>query len=258
MLRNTLKHALQEGRAVFGVGLTGPIDLPTLRIVADAGVEWIFTDLEHGSLDISELLTVVQAADILGMCAVPRIPSLEYHWVARALDTGALSVMVPRVESAAQAELAVQWCKFPPVGVRGQGSPSFLSYASVSGPDSVEISNRETLVAVQIETAAGVRHVEEIAAVPGVDVLFIGPRDLSISLGHPGDSLAEDAVAAYRKVCAVARARGLAVGIVWEAAQTAFLYEMGVRMFSCGSALGYMRAGVNAAQKAFRQQIEGA
>ena len=255
MLRNTLKHALQENQAVLGVGLTGPVDLPTLRILSEAGVAWLFTDLEHGSLDISELLTVVQAADILGLCAVPRIPSLEYHWIARALDTGALSVMVPRVETAAQAEQAVRWSKFPPVGARGMGSPSFLSYATVTRPDAVEISNHETLVAVQIESAAALDNLDDIAAVPGVDVLFIGPLDLSISLGHPGDTLAEDSMAAYRRVCAVAQASGLAVGIVCDPMQVGFFHQMGVRMFSCGSALGYLRAGVQAAADTFAKQI---
>lgn len=257
MLENRIKHLLQRDQAIFGVGLTGPAEVPVLRVLAQAGVEWVFLDLEHGSMDISGLLPAVQMLDALGVCSVLRIPSLDYHWVARALDTGALSVMVPRVESAAQAATAVQWAKFPPMGVRGMGSPSYLSYAPVSVADGVKISNRETMVVVQIESVAGVENVETIAAVPGVDVLFIGPLDLSISLGRPGDVASDESHRLFQRVCAAARAYHLAVGVVCQASQVRFYYDMGIRMFSVGTALTHLRAGVQGAAAEFRRQLGG-
>jgi len=255
VLENKIKHALKNDEAIFGVGLTFPIELPTLRILANCGVEWLFLDMEHGSGDISELLNVAQVANLLGMCGVARIPSLDYHWVARSLDTGLLSVMIPRVESKEQAELAVQWAKHPPVGVRGMGSPSQLSYAPLTGAERVEISNRETMVVVQIETAKAVENIEAIASVSGIDVLFMGPLDMSLTVGKPGEVACEENIERFRKICLVAREHNLAVGIVCAVHQVRFYYDMGVRMFSIGTALGHMRASVQAVEAEFRRQI---
>ncbi|MCC7355698.1 MAG: hypothetical protein IT330_18305 [Anaerolineae bacterium] len=257
MLHNKVKQALKNDKAVFGTGLTGPIEMPVLRTLANCGVEWLFLDMEHGSTDISDLLNAVQVADLLGMVSVLRIPDLQYHWVARSLDTGALGVMVPRVETREQAELAVQWAKFPPVGVRGMGSPSFLSYAPVSPAEGLETSNRETMVLVQIETKKAVDNVEAIASVPGVDALFIGPLDMSISLGRPGDVASEESHQAFRKVCHVAREQGLAVGIVSLPDRVKTYYDMGVRLFSVGNFLYYIQTSVTAAAAAFKKQVPG-
>ena len=255
MLRNKVKQALKDDKPVFGTGLTGPIEMPVLRTLANCGVEWLFLDIEHGSTDISDLLNAVQVADLLGMVSVLRIPDLQYHWVARSLDTGALGVMIPRVETKEQAELAVQWAKFPPVGVRGMGSPSVLGYAPISAAEALEISNRETMVLVQIETKKAVDNVEAIASVPGVDVLFIGPLDLSISLGRPGDVASEESHRAFRKVCRVARERGVAVGIVCMPEHIKTYYDMGVRLFSVGYFLYYIQTGVATAAAAFKRQV---
>lgn len=255
MIENPVKAALARDEAVFGVGLTGPVALPTLRILANAGVEWLFADLEHGSLDIHELLNAVQIADMLGMVSVPRIPSLDYHWVARSLDTGALSLMVPRVETAEQAAQAVSWARYPPEGTRGMGSPSRLSYAEASIAECAEITNRELLMVLQIESQLGVNHAEAIAAVPGVDVLFIGPLDLSLSLGHPGETTHEESLRCYRHVCEVARAQGVGVGIVCPPDQVRFFYDMGIRLLSCGSTVGFTRAGAEEARATFDAQL---
>lgn len=255
MVHNKIKHALRSGQAVFGIGLTRAVEIPELRVLANCGVEWIFLDMEHGSIEVGDLLRVVQIADLLGVCSVIRVPDLDYHWIARALDTGALSVMVPRIESREQAERAVRWAKFPPIGTRGMGSPTYLSQAPVSWAEGLEISNRETMVVLQIETKAGVENLEAIATVPGVDVLFIGPLDLSISLGHPGEVSSQHSHAVYEKVCRTARQHGLAVGIVCRADQSRLYYDIGIRMFSSGTALGYLQSGTQAAAAEFREQI---
>ena len=255
MLENKVKSALQRGQAVFGVGVTGPFEMPVLRTLANCGVEWLFLDEEHGSTDVSELLTAVQILDLLGVCSIPRIPSLDYHWVARSLDTGASGVMIPRVETREQAERAVQWARFPPLGSRGMGSPSYLSYASLPLAEGIEIANRETLIVLQIESVKAVENIEAIAAVPGVDVLFIGPVDMSISLGKPGDVASEVSHQLFRRVCQVARQHHVAVGIVCRADQVRFYYEMGIRMFSIGSALSHLRSAVQAAAAEFRRQL---
>jgi 2-keto-3-deoxy-L-rhamnonate aldolase RhmA len=251
MLENRVKQALQRGQPVFGLGPTSPIGVAMLRVLANARVEWLFVDLEHGASDIKDLLTDVQVADMLGMVSVVRVPELQYHWIARCLDMGALSIMIPRLESKEQAEFAVQCAKFPPVGRRGMGSPAFLGFAPVSPADAVRICNEHGMVVVQIETVAGVANAEAIASAPGVDVLFIGPLDLSISLGTPGNWETPEWMAHADRVLAAAKKYGKAVGIVCTAAQVRFWYDKGVRLFSVGTAMGYLRAGVEGARAAF-------
>lgn len=255
MFQNKLKRALKDDKAVFGVGVTFPLDIAMLRTLEVCGVEWLFLDLEHGSADISGLLEVAQVSKLLGMDGVARIPNLDYHWVARSLDTGLLSVMIPRVEHREQAELAVQWVKHPPLGIRGMGSPSQFDYSTLPPADKVEISNQETMVVLQIETVEAVDNVAEIASVPGVDALFIGPLDLSLTLGMPGDVTSDQSHDLFRRVCQVARGHDLAVGIVCAAHQVRFYYDMGMRMFSIGTALSHMRTQVQAVEAEFRRQL---
>lgn len=255
MLQNKIKWALKEDKAVLGTGLVGFASAPVLRTLANSGVQWLFVDMEHSSIDVSDLLETVQFANALGMCSVPRIPSLEYHWVARALDTGSLSVMVPRIESAEQAELAVKWAKFPPLGIRGAGSPAHLSYAPVTWAEGVEIANRESMVVLQIESRKAVDNIESIASVPGVDAFLLGPLDMSISLGHPGDLDSEESHEQFRRVCHVARAHGVAVGIACSGDNARLYYEMGIRLFSIGNVLGHLRTGLQAAATRFWREI---
>ncbi len=255
MLHNKLKQALKNDEPVFGVGATFPVDLPTLRTLAVCGVEWLFLDLEHGSADISGLLDVAQVSNLLGIDGVARIPNLDYHWVARSLDTGLLSVMIPRVEHREQAEMAVQWVKHPPLGIRGMGSPSQFDFSTLPPAERLEISNRETMVVLQIETVEAVNNVDAIASVPGVDVLFIGPLDLSLTLGIPGDVASDQSHELFRRVCQAARNNDLAVGLVCSAQQVRFYYDMGMRMFSIGSALSHMRTQVQAVEAEYRRQL---
>ncbi len=255
MLQNKIKWALREDKAVFGTGLVGFAAAPVLRALANAGVQWLFVDMEHSCIDVSDLLESVQFADALGMCSIPRIPALEYHWVARVLDTGSLSVMVPRIETREQAELAVSWAKYPPLGIRGAGSMAHLSYAPLNWAEGVEIANRESLVVVQIESVKAVDNIESIVTVPGVDAVLLGPLDLSISLGRPDDRTSEASHGAYRKVCRVARAHGVAVGIVCSPSQVRLYYEMGMRLFSVSHVLAYLESGLQAAATEFWRQV---
>ncbi|MHB1295189.1 MAG: HpcH/HpaI aldolase family protein [Anaerolineae bacterium] len=257
MFTNALKAKLHEGQPVFGTGLIGPADATTLRILAEGGVDWLFIDMEHGSLDTHQLPDVIQVATLLGMWGVVRVPNLEYPWVARALDTGSLAIMIPRVETSAQAEQALQWIRFPPEGVRGMGSPAYLGYRPEPIAEGLALANRETLVVLQIETVKAVENADAIAAIPGVDVLFIGPMDLSISLGRPGDVASDASHAQFRRVCQAAAAHGKAVGVVCRADQVAFYYDMGIRMFSVGHAMSHMAAGLQAARNEYRRQLGG-
>jgi 2-keto-3-deoxy-L-rhamnonate aldolase RhmA len=135
------------------------------------------------------------------------------------------------------------------------GSPSQFDFSTLSPAERVEISNRETMVVLQIETVEAVDNVEEIASVPGVDALFIGPLDLSLCLGIPGDVASDQSHELFRRVCQVARSHDLAVGIVCADHQVRFYYDMGIRMFSIGTALSHMRTQVQAVEAEYRRQL---
>lgn len=255
MIENHVKRLLQRGDPVFGQGLVSPIGVSALRILAHARVDWLFVDLEHGASDMNDLLTDLQVADVLRLGSVVRAPDLQYHLIARCMDMGTLSIMVPRVETREQAEFAVQCVKFPPLGRRGMGSPAFLGFAAVPAPEAVRIGNEESMIVVQIESVTGVNNADAIASVPGVDVLFIGPLDLSISLGAPGDTSSAQWLAHADRTITAARAHGKAVGIVCSTADLRFWYDRGVRMFSVGTLLGHMRAGVEQARAEFSKQF---
>jgi 2-keto-3-deoxy-L-rhamnonate aldolase RhmA len=135
------------------------------------------------------------------------------------------------------------------------GSHAQFDFVWLPAAEAIEVSNRETMVVVQIETEAGVENVEAIASVPGVDVLFIGPLDLSISLGRPGDVTSDESHRLFERVCRVARAHERAVGIVCSTEQIGFYHDMGIRMFSTGTQLTLLQAQVQAVEREFRRQL---
>jgi len=233
---NTVKAALQSGEPVFGtMAATGWSGAP--RALQAAGLDFVLIENEHRTLGIETNQLLVAAARSLGLTSIIRVTDARYHLVARTMDLGADGVVVPRVESAQTASEAVSWVKFPPVGRRGFGiAPVVLDYESLSIPQAIEHWNANSIVLIQVETQKGVEAVEEIASVPGVDAVVIGPADLSISLGIPGqtkDPLFEAAV--QRVVTACAKA-GIASGMFSDSLEAiAFWLARGMRWFSCRS-----------------------
>jgi 2-dehydro-3-deoxyglucarate aldolase/4-hydroxy-2-oxoheptanedioate aldolase len=157
------------------------------RLAAEAGCEFAIFDMEHTGWSIETIRMLIATSRSTELLPVVRIPATEYHFVARVLDMGALGVMSPMVESADQARRLVQSAKYPPVGRRGAAfGIAHDDYTGGAVAEKIESANRETLLFAQIETAEGLNHVEEIAAVDGIDVLWIGQFDLTNFLGIPG------------------------------------------------------------------------
>jgi 2-keto-3-deoxy-L-rhamnonate aldolase RhmA len=157
------------------------------RISAEAGAEFAIFDMEHTGWSVETIRTLIAATRGVELIPMVRVPATEYHFIARTLDMGSMGIMVPMVESAAQASTIVASAKYPPAGRRGAAFG--VAHDDYTGGDLVEkirTANSETLLIAQIETVAGVRNVNEIAAVNGIDVLWIGHFDLSNSLGIPG------------------------------------------------------------------------
>lgn len=191
--------------------------LPSVRIaqiVALTGLDGIIIDCEHGHIGDDAMHNSVAAISSLGVSPIIRIRGPAHDIIKRALDTGAHGIMVPQINTAEEARQIVQSSKFPPQGVRGQGSAFPAIAHGLSTPEYMRSANETILTMIQIETVAGVENVDAIAAVPGVDMLFIGPNDLAQSLlGYvPARGDEPEFVAAIDKIVAAGRKHGKWVG----------------------------------------------
>ncbi|KAJ3038930.1 hypothetical protein HDV00_012759, partial [Rhizophlyctis rosea] len=234
---NTIRRALERKGYSVGAWVMLP-GTSIARTMAGMGMDWILIDMEHGNMTDATLYDAVSSIAPWGVSPIVRLPTGDHWMLKRALDTGVHGVMIPMVNTKAQAEAIVQGAKFPPMGVRGHGSPFYTAAWRSTNAEYVTHANQETMVIVQIETVEAVRNVDEIAAVPGVDMLFIGPNDLAASLGRPPTSEDDhpDVVSLLEKVKAAAKRHNKLVGI-WasDGAMAARRLKQGFQMVSVGA-----------------------
>lgn len=208
---------LKDGKRAVGT-MVRMIRNPAIATMAkNAGLDFIMLDLEHGPYSFETVDDVFKVGRALGIGCFVRVPELAKGYVSRALDCGATGVMVPMLESVEQANLLVRWAKFTPVGNRGLGGAgghsNFVGVAPADTPAFMAKANIETMTIAQIETAKGVENVDAIAAVPGIDALLIGPNDLAISIGSPGDLMGPALDEAIGKVAEAAKKHGKIFGM---------------------------------------------
>jgi 2-dehydro-3-deoxyglucarate aldolase len=172
------------------------------EVCADAGFDWLFLDAEHGSLDLPAIQRIAQAAG--ERCPlVVRVPAIEDVWIKKVMDVGVAGLMIPQVNSALDAAAAVRRSKFPPSGVRGVGVARANRYGA-SLAEYLAQADTNSAVIVQVEHIDAVRNVEQILDTDGVDAIFVGPYDLSASMGRAGrvdDPEVQAAIARVRQVC---------------------------------------------------------
>lgn len=247
---NTVKRRLREGKKVIGAWcqIASPI---TAEILAEAGFDVVMIDLEHGPGDILSLVAQIQA--MKGNPALPfvRAPWNDFVAIKRILDAGVYGVLVPYVNTRAEAEAAVRAAKYPPDGMRGiAGSPRAAGYGQNSMAY-LKRANEEVLVMTAVETPEAVANLDDILTVPGLDGIFIGPMDLSTSMGYFADASQPAVQAVIATIEAKVHAAGKFLGTVagsWAQAQT--LYERGyglLLVFADGTALAGL-AGERVAQ----------
>ena len=187
MLANPVKQMVKAGGVSVGTMMFEFNTTGIGRIAANAGAEFAVYDMEHTGWDVETIRMLIATTPRPRLVPIVRIPTTQYHFVSRVLDMGAMGIMAPMVESAEEARLLVQSAKYPPVGRRGAAfSIAHDDYKNDSIAEVVRSSNAEVLIIAQIETAAGLHNLEEIAAVAEIDVLWIGLYDLANSLGLPG------------------------------------------------------------------------
>ena len=185
MRKNAVKEKLKNGGTAYGA-FVAYREPRIIEFMGRLGWDFFILDGEHGTLDQKDFEAMSRAADLVGTTTIARVPGQAPHFILRALDAGVQGVQVPWVNSGAEALAVAQAAKYPPDGIRGLAparGTEFWMTAPV--PEVIQHANDETLVVVQIEGREAVEKAEEIAAVDGVDVIFIGPADLSSSLGVP-------------------------------------------------------------------------
>jgi 2-dehydro-3-deoxyglucarate aldolase/4-hydroxy-2-oxoheptanedioate aldolase len=248
----TLRARVLAGETLFGLFLDLGSPL-SAEICARAGYDWLVVDLEHGAGTEAGLVGLLQSVEVGGSTAVVRPQSGERLRIGRALDLGAGGIVIPRLESAAEAREAVSFLRYPPTGVRGVALRTRgAGMGSVAHGDVGQIDER-ILGIVQIESVGALREADEIAAIDGVDVLFVGPADLTHSLGVPGRFDDETYLAALRTVVEACAAHGKAAGIlIYDLAVVPGLLELGYRFVGIGADGALVASGARAALSAVR------
>lgn len=242
---NPLKEKLKAGKAVIGATVTvgHPEIASTLAI---AGFDFFWFEGEHSPLNIEKIRAMTLATRGLDTVPITRVPYNEPWLVKRALDAGSLGVIFPFTSTKELAEKAVRACKYPPEGIRGFGPGMALSRWNVDGSSYIKYANQNVMVIVMIEQEEAVNNIEEIASVPGIDVLYIGPADLSFSLGVGGQMSHPSVEEAIQKVLAVGKRHNLIVGLPGGSTESINRrIREGFRFFQSPSDLGLLRRGVS-------------
>ena len=238
-----LKKRIRNGEAVNGCWLNLGSSL-TAEIVGQAGFDWVLIDLEHGAGEEKDVLSQLQALEHSSTAAIVRVESAERQRIHRVLDAGAEGVMCPHIDTTADAKKVVDGLRYPPGGSRGVAKMVRASGFGKNFAEYYSSANENILGVVQIETPEALKHLDEIAAIDGVDVLFIGPADLTMSLGIFGQFDHHLFIDAVKATVAAAQKAGKAVGIlIFNPDEYNRYYEMGIRMIACGADATFVAQG---------------
>ena len=251
------KARLTNGDAFIGAFICLPSP-ESAEIFAEVGYDWLILDTEHGPFDILLAQRMLQAVGTRCPCVV-RVPSNEEVWIKKALDTGPSGILVPLVHTAEIAERIVRACKYAPEGVRGMGGARAHRYG-VGFQEYVVRANREIAVIVQAEHIEAVENIEAIARVPGIDAIFVGPYDLSASMGKPGQVKDPDVQTAIRKIRDATLRADVKLGIYCsEAEEARNCLKEGYTLIGMSTDLNYLtQSAVRALAAAKNEQTRSA
>lgn len=230
-MNRIFRQRLEKGDALIGTIISLPAT-EVAEIMSLAGLDWLFVDMEHTALDFQATQQILQAVDSRTPCIV-RVPSSHEAWFKKCLDMGATGIMAPQINSVQQAEQVVRACKYPPLGERSVGISRAHGYG-MAFREYMEIAD-EVAIIVQIEHIDAVNEIEGIVQVPGIDALFIGPYDLSASLGKTGRFDDPEVQAAIGRVQDCALGADMPLGIFGaNVAAVENSVELGYRLIAVG------------------------
>ncbi len=252
---DSLRARIQAGEMTVGtfLNLGSPM---AAELCGNAGFDWLVLDMEHGALTEDGLLHMLHAVAATPATAVVRVEEGTRLRIGRALDFGAPALMVPRVESAAHAADIVRFVRYPPLGTRGVALPTRgAGYGALTHAD-IATAHDNTALFIQVESWAAVDAAGDIAAIDGVDVLFVGPTDLSHALGVPGDITSAAYADSVTRVGRAARDAGKSAGVLlWALDDIGPYRDAGFSVFAVGSDGGYVASAARGLAAAFRERV---
>ena len=238
------KAAMDSDKGALGPFMIGT-DPAFVESAGHAGYDFVLLDMEHGTTTFETLPHLIRAANVAGVCPVVRVPRGSDIWIDQALDVGAGGVMIPQIDTAEQARAAVSAAKFSPVGTRG--TCQFVRSAGFGAVPGSEYFSKaqDTVVILQAEGKKAVENLDEILDVPGIDVVFVGPYDLSSSLGHVGEIDHPEVVECIKGIIAKANAKGVKIGCFADTVEGGMKWrDLGVKFigYACDTYLFYQKA----------------
>lgn len=254
-LRNHVKEKIARGEPVYSmtVRLVRSIDIASIAYTA--GFDCIYIDMEHSSFPLETAGHICMACTSLGVTPFVRIPSTEPHFIARVLDSGALGIVVPSVQSAEDARAVVRAAKHPPFGDRSvAGSAPQLHFKQLPSEECTRQLDKATMIIAMIESPEGLEAVEEIAAVEGVDILLVGASDLSTSLGIPGQVNHPLVHAAFQRTLAACKTHNKALGVGGMGGHPEMMKELlaqGAQYVSTGNDISFLVGAATQKRKQF-------
>jgi 2-dehydro-3-deoxyglucarate aldolase/4-hydroxy-2-oxoheptanedioate aldolase len=253
MRDNRIRAALKRGETVIGTMVQEMRSPAIAMILAHAGFDFMFIDMEHGAYNLETVADIIKVARLSDIVPLVRVPDCLYHLAACVLDAGAMGVMAPRVESQETVVEAIAALRYPPLGKRGCSMGKGNSdYRGGTLWEFTGHANENILAIMQIERKAAIDHIDDLLSAPGVDVALIGPADLTLSLGAAGpqDPLVQEAI---QKVMASAHRHGVATGIhLRDVNELRLWQERGMRMLVCATEMNFILDGARAAVKTLR------
>jgi len=256
ILKNVLKDKLRQGKPVIGTMITtGGVD--TAEIISYTGADFIMIDGEHGSMGIETVGIMISLIKNSKVTPLVRVACNEMSVIQIGLNTGTYGIMIPMVNTKEDAMKAVQFCKYPPLGIRGVGPNRAVLFGA--GADEFAdyhlTANNEILVIVQIEHYAAVENIDDILSVQGIDIAFIGPRDLSMSMGIPGQVNHPDIQKSCLKVVESCEKYNVIPGIVTSTNKLEQHLNMGFKFLQCGTDSSFLYNGVKQIVNDFKSFI---
>ena len=249
---NEVKHRLRAGGAAYGTMVFEFMSPGLPRLLAEAGCDFVVYDTEHTWFTTEQIGHLIAATRATGMAPYVRVANIDYPLMSRPLDMGAMGLMIPRVESRAQVEAVIRAMKYPPEGERGVALG--IAHDDYTGGDvlaKLRQANAESLVIIQVETARAIDNLEEMLAVPGVDVAWVGHFDLTVSMGIPGQFDHPRFLEAMDRVVAISARHGIAPGLMQpDVASVRAWRAKGFRAFAYGGDLWLLQ---NALRDGLRQ-----
>jgi 2-keto-3-deoxy-L-rhamnonate aldolase RhmA len=252
----SLRDRIDAGQLVLCLALAQARTADIPMIAAANGFDAVYVDLEHTATSLETTTLLCTGAIAAGITPLVRVPSHAPEHLTRALDVGAMGVIVPHVDSRAEAEAIADSCRFPPRGHRSVAGPNPSNrYRAMPPRELLDAFDAQTTVAVMIETPGAVSRADEIASVPGVDMVMLGPHDLTAEMGILGDFRASEFLDAARAVAHACREHDVIFGIAGIRDQELLteLVGLGLRFISAGTDVGFMAEAAGAQVRRLRE-----